>query len=580
MNTASDANNKLSALLEALDQAHKQLTVTGSPYEIQERDCGGQTLRGFVGAPKTLRELIDGGRQFNDQPFTHYLGVDQSFGEFFARVDALAHQLKYHFGLNAGERVAIAMRNRPEWLEAYAAITALPAIVVPLNSWGSAAELDFQLRDSGAKLLICDTQRAALAADIPNLQLLCVDDWSPSQTKTGKSDYEQLISAAMGQAMPALENEIDPESPVQIMYTSGTSGRPKGAVSCHRNICQALMSFEYHAYSSAMANPDSMAHIMGCGFAPCTLLSFPLFHVSGCYSAFLLNLRGGRRVVIGYKWDAKHALEIIENQRVTIFSGSPAMLQDLMQHPDFKQHDTSSLFSLGAGGSACPPALTQTLEQQLPRHYFGTGYGMTESNAICSSCTGAAFHLKPGSAGTLNPLVEFKTCDSDGQPLERGTTGEIWLRSPTNILGYWNNEDATAALFATDLSGNQWMNTGDTGYLDDDNFVYLVGRNKELIIRGGENIYPAEIEAALSQIRGIKETAVFGLPDQRLGEVPVAVIVLEDGVELQPESLKEQLKSRLAAFKIPENIWFSPTPLPRNAAGKLLKSDLKAQYIQ
>jgi acyl-CoA synthetase (AMP-forming)/AMP-acid ligase II len=323
-----------------------------------------------------------------------------------------------------------------------------------------------------------------------------------------------------------------------------------------------------------MANPKAIEKMFAGGFAPCTLLSVPLFHVSGCYAAFLLNLRGGRKTVMMYKWSPEEALELISKERVTIFSAVPSMVMDLLRHPDFDSSDTSSLFSLGGGGAACPPAFKEIISNTLSTSYVGTGYGMTESNAICASCTGDAFMYKPDSAGTLSPLVEWQTRDEQGQPLPAGASGEIWLKSVCNIKQYWNKPDANNINFDGD-----WMATGDIGYLDEENFVYLVGRAKDLIIRGGENIYPAEIEACLSLHPGISEAAIIAVPDERLGEVPGAVIKPRNGAEICHDDIKTYLSNKLAAYKIPQNIWISNQDLPRNASGKILKSELVRQYI-
>lgn len=562
----------MSDIVKALHDAHQQLISPGSPYEIVEREFGDQRFRCFAGAPESLRELLDAGRQHGEQPFTHYLGDELSYREFFQRVDALGYQLIHQLDISAEDRIAIAMRNRPEWLEAYAAAVSLAAVVVPLNSWGTAEELAYGLEDSQARLVICDPQRAALIKPTANLRVLVVDEHRPDHPKQGESEYEQLLGAALGQAMPDT-GPVDPEAPIQIMYTSGTTGKPKGAVSSHRNICQALMAFEYHAYCSVMANPEAMNHMMNSGVAPCTLLSVPLFHVSGCYAAFLLTLRGGRRLVLSYKWDAEAVLQLIEQQKVTIFSAVPAMVIDLLQHPKFEDYDTSSLFSIGGGGGACPPLFKQAIDQRYSQSYIGTGYGMTESNAICSNCTGAAFNYKPTATGTLCPIVDFKTCDEQGNELPTNATGEIWLRSPTNIREYWHKPEASAELYR-----DGWMATGDTGYVDEEGFVFLVGRSKDVIIRGGENIYPAELEQLLSLHPKIKESAVFALPDPVLGEVPALVAELTPGSQIDQAEVASYIGQHLAAFKIPQQCWFVDQPLPRNATGKIMKKQLQEKY--
>ncbi|WP_372862139.1 class I adenylate-forming enzyme family protein [Spongiibacter sp.] len=568
----------MTSIAQTLKDCEAQLCAAGAPYEMEEVVVGGQSYRQFKQAPSTFRELLDGGRQHGDAEFLVYAEPGQteerrSFNAFYRRVDALAYQLIEHYKLQQGQRVAIAMRNYPEWMEAYTAVASLGAIVVPLNSWGTAEELEFVLRDSAADIVFCDQRRlellSPLLADLP-----CRAIVARGEATAQAESMEALITGAEGRAMPQ-PWQCQPDDPVQIMYSSGTSGKPKGALSTHRNITQAIISFEAQAIMSAMANPKAIEAMFAGGNAPCSLLSVPLFHVSGCYAAFLLNLRGGRKIVMTYKWDAGDALRLIEQEKVTIFSAAPSMVIDLLQHPDYENYDTSSLFSLGGGGSACPPTFKRVIDERFEQAYVGTGYGMTESNAIGASCSGLAYEYQPGSAGTLSPLVDFKTCDEHGNDLARGQQGEIWLRSVCNIRSYWQRPEANASQF-----NNGWMATGDIGYLDEEGFVHLADRAKDLIIRGGENIYPAEIEGVLSKHPAVLESAVFGLPDERMGEAVAAVIRLNDGQSVSADELKDFLGKQLAAFKHPQHIAFSTAPLQRNATGKLLKKQIKADYAK
>ncbi len=555
-----------------LHTATEQLCQPGAPYEIETRQSGDTELRFYKNAPPTLRALLEPGRGFGAQEFLVYQDQRLSFDDFFSRADALAHYLVSEINTSKGDRIAIAMRNNPEWMIAYYAIVSVGAVVVPLNSWGSADELGYGLSDSMAKLVICDQARFDTITAAPN-ELSCQTILVGATGPTDSLSFEEIISANLGAAMPEVACESDDIA--QIMYTSGTTGRPKGAVSSHGNICQAIFSFEFHGTCSAMANPEAIGKMFSTGFAPCTLLSVPLFHVSGCYAAFLLNLRAGRKTVMMYKWSAEDALKLIEKERVTIFSAVPSMVVDLLRHPNFKTTDTTSLFSIGGGGTACPPSFKSTIIENLGDAYVGTGYGMTETNAIGASCTGDAYFYKPKSAGTLSPLVEWQTRSPEGGILPKGEVGEIWLKSACNITAYWNKPEATAENFE-----NGWMTTGDIGYLDDENFVFLVDRAKDLIIRGGENIYPAEIEACLSQHSAIADSAIIAVPDERLGETPGAVIRIRQGAELSETEVKAHLADKLAAFKQPSHIWFIKDEMPRNAAGKILKRDLVQRFVK
>ncbi|WP_269618306.1 class I adenylate-forming enzyme family protein [Zhongshania sp. BJYM1] len=561
----------MSNISTRLKDCTAQLCQPGAPFEIIDDSASG--FRRYKNAPTTMRELVDAGRAHGDQEFLVYQQERLSFREFFEKVDALGSHLIEQDALVKGDRIAIAMRNYPEWMIAYIAAVSVGAVVVPLNSWGTADELSYGLEDSGAKYVICDSQRLSLLNPLLQKQnCKAIVARADSVDDMTVQYLEQIIENNLGKTLPVVP--CDTNDIAQIMYTSGTTGRPKGAVSTHRNICQAIYSFEFHAICSAMANPSAIEKMFAGGFPPCTLLSVPLFHVSGCYAAFLLNLRGGRKTVMMYKWSPEEALKLISTEKVTIFSAVPSMVMDLLRHPDFSSTDTRSLFSLGGGGAACPPAFKETIENTFDDAYIGTGYGMTESNAICASCTGEAYSYKPKSAGTLSPLVEWQTRDENGSVLASGATGEVWLKSVCNIAQYWNKPEANKSNF-----DGEWMATGDIGYLDEENFVFLVDRAKDMIIRGGENIYPAELEACLSLHPAIAEAAIIAVPDERLGETPGAVIRMRRNAQITADEVNDYLRDKLAAFKLPSHVWISEQEMPRNAAGKILKSELLRKFL-
>ncbi len=563
----------MTAIGRPLSDAEQGLCAPGSPYELAAVTVDGQHYRLFAQTPDTMRGLLDVARAHGDSEFLCYVDANgekqrRSFCEYFQRVDALAHGLVTDFGLQQGQRVAIAMRNTPEWLEVYAAVVSLGAIVVPLNSWGSADDLQYVLHDSAPGLVVCDGPRYALIngvlTDIGCRAIVARADVADAMR------YETVIARHIGHAMPTPWH-CHSDDPVQIMYSSGTSGRPKGAVSSHRNIIQAIFSFEYQAVLGIMANPDALDTILSCGDRPTALLAVPLFHVSGCYASFLLHLRGGRRMVMMYKWQAEQALTLIEQEKITIFSAAPSMLIDLLQHPRCEPQRIASLFSIGSGGAACPERVRQLIGDTFAQSYTGTGYGMTESNAIGSSCVGIAFDSKPGSAGTLSPLVEFKTCNTEGDELPVGQQGEIHLRSVCNSRVYWGQNGGKPIL---DAGG--WLATGDIGYIDHSGFVFVTDRAKDMIIRGGENIHPAEIEARVSQHPDIVECAAFALPDPLLGECVALAYRTQTGEPIDPEVLHNELLAQLAAYKRPTQIVALTSPLPRSPSGKVLKGELPA----
>ena len=312
---------------------------------------------------------------------------------------------------------------------------------------------------------------------------------------------------------------------------------------------------------------------MNAGNEPSSLLAVPLFHVSGLYAQFLLSLRGGRKIVMMYKWDVDRALDYIEQERVTMVAAAPSMLLDLLESSRFAQADTSSLFSIGVGGAATPPRVASLVREQVPQNFSGTGWGMTETNAQGASMTGRAFHEKPNCAGFPHPIVQFRICDEQGAELTTGDTGEIWVRSPTLAREYWNRPQATAEEFR-----DGWLKTGDVGFLDEEGFLFLADRAKDMVIRGGENIYPVEIENTLLEHPDVREVAVIGLPHERWGEEVAAVVHLHAGRALDAEALTAWAKERLAGYKVPSRVFFSAEPLPRNPTNKVLKRDLKTRY--
>lgn len=559
-------------LIASMEQASQQLTGPGAPWELEQRQINGVDLRCYKKAPSTLRDAINRGREHGDKIAVAYEDERYSFDQFFEGADRLAQHLLSKHGVKKGDRVAIAMRNYPEWMMSFVGILSIGAIVVPLNSWGRGEELSYAISDSGANLVICDQERLDHLRDrLEGLNCKAI------VVRSDDTEGEQVEPWSLSQQQsPCNYDDIDisPGDLAIVMYTSGTTGKPKGAASTHFAVSQALYNMDYMAAMSAMCNMPTVEKMMGSGFEPCTLLAVPLFHVSGCYAVFLSNLIGGRKTAIMYKWNAEQALEIIERERITIFTGVPTMNLALLDSPKFDETDTSSLFSLGIGGTAGPPHLKDAIYSRLPHAYPGTGYGMTETNAVGSSAQGAAYRLRSGSAGTISPIVDIKTVDENGQDLPRGSTGEIYVKSPTNVQQYWNLPEASAETF---IDG--WVATGDVGYVDEDNFLYVVDRIKDMVIRGGENVYPIEVEGILLSHPAVLEATVFGVPHETLGEEVVASVYLNDS-NTTAEELRKFLSEHLAAFKVPAHILISCDELPKNATGKVLKKSVKEHYLE
>ena len=552
---------------QAFETVARQLTAQGAPWELARDNDG---MRFYKQAPAHLVEAFAVARQHGDREFLVYEGERRSFNRLLDEADEIAAGLQAR-GINRGDRVGLAMRNYPEWMAVFIAVVSIGAVIVPVNSWGQPADISHALGDAGVKLAFLDQARYAGIADwlqdngVPALIARPTD-------ADHASSMANFLAPVRGKA-PALP-EISGDDLALIMYTSGTSGKPKGAASTHRAVCQALYNFEFAAAAAAMCNMDTIGAMLERGYEPTSLLAVPLFHVSGCHAQFLTSLRGGRRIVMMYKWDVEKALEYIEQERITTIAAAPSMILDLLESPAFDKADTSSLFSIGIGGAATPPRVSALIQQKMPANFSGTGWGMTETNAQGASLTGAAFTARPGSAGLPHPIVDIRICDERGARLATGESGEIWVRSPCNIREYWHRPEANAAEFR-----DGWLKTGDIGFLDGDGFLYLADRAKDMIIRGGENIYPAEIESQLLELPAVKEIAVLGLPHERWGEEVAAVVHLHPGQALDEVELLDFARSKLAAYKVPGRVFFSERPLPRNATNKILKRDLKASLL-
>lgn len=557
----------MSELKQEFDAVMAQLTAAGAPYELAGDDATG---RYYKQAPANLVEALAVARQHGDREFLIYEGERRSFNDLMDEADAIAAALQAR-GIVPGDRVALAMRNYPEWMAIFIGVTRIGAVIVPVNSWGQPAEIAYTVEDADACLLFCDQQRYEGVAELLNAKGI---DAVIARPAKANDPLSLAAFVADFQDVPPAAVDIAGDDLAMIMYTSGTSGKPKGAASTHRAICQALYNMECAAIAAAMTNGELIGAMLERGYEPTSLLAVPLFHVSGCHAQFLANLRGGRRIVMMYKWDVDKALEYIESERVTTIAAAPAMMLDLLESPKFAEADTSSLFSLGIGGAATPPKVAKLLAEQLPQNFSGTGWGMTETNAQGASLTGKAFSIKAGSAGFPHPIVQLQICDEEGTPLADGSTGEIWIRSCANISEYWHRPEVNAEEFR-----DAWLKTGDIGYLDDDGFLFLADRAKDMIIRGGENIYPIEIENELLELDAVKEVAAIGLPNERLGEEVAVVVHLHRGMSLEEAELIAFARDRLAGYKVPTRVFFSEQELPRNATNKVLKRELKAGLL-
>jgi acyl-CoA synthetase (AMP-forming)/AMP-acid ligase II len=543
-----------------------RVTAPGTPFETGFVERNGQRLPCFVHAPATLPALFDHFcAQHGDAEFLVDGDVRLSFAEVHAHARRVAVCLVTRYGVRRGDRVGIAARNSANWIIAYMGVLMAGGCVTLLNGWWSGEELAGGIALSECRLVLADPQRAERMTWHPGAaQLVPLDHGDPLQGLAGllgeSDEYWRLP-------------ELTGEDLAKIVFTSGSTGIAKGAVSDHRAVVQAavliavqsLVACLLQAPEGAMPPPQA------------TLLNVPLFHVTGELALFLQSFVSGRRVVIMPKWDAREAMRLIERERITFFAGVPLMSLEIATHPARNDYDLSSCISFAAGGAPQPAEHVSRLREALPHAYPLIGYGLTETN--CTGCFNLQenYLAKPASTGPASlPLIEIKVLGPDGEALPAGLRGEIAVRSACNFRGYWRNPEETAAALRTD----GFFLTGDIGYLDEDGYLFVVDRKKDIIIRGGENIASAEVEQAIYAHPGVAEVSVFGLPDERYGEVPVAVYSIKDGHRLNEEELRQHLAERIAAFKVPVCLWREDCALPRLGTEKIDKRALKARYSQ
>jgi long-chain acyl-CoA synthetase len=549
------------------DEAVAAATAPGQTFSIVEADVGGRRIKVFEHTPPSMRALFDAMRARGDTTFLVYEDERLSFAEVMARADAMGSLLVERYGVTKGDRVAIGMRNYPEWIIAYVATISVGAIAVSLNAWWTADEMLYGLEDSGTKVLVADQERAERAEGA--FDLLGIRTCVVRATGTLPPGAERLEDVIVDGA-PMPDVDIDPDDDATILYTSGTTGHPKGAVSTHRAVLSAIMAFGCRAAANAMTNPPSEPPAYPTSF----ILVVPLFHVTGCVAVMLNAVAAGCKLVLMYKWDPERALELIERERITQFVGVPTMSWDLLESPDFARRDTSSLVAVGGGGAPAPPELVRRVEQGFSKGRPQIGYGMTETNAYGPGNTGDDYLRKPTSSGRFVPVMEVKIAGEDGEALPAGEIGEICFRGPMVIRGYWNRPEASAEAIV-----DGWLRSGDLGRLDDEGFIYVEDRAKDMVIRAGENIYCAEVEAAIYDHPAVYEAAVFGIPHERLGEELVAAIYLKPGASLDAAALQAHVRERLAGFKVPSRIVFVDEQLPRGATGKILKRELRDALV-
>ncbi len=575
-------------MIDHYKAARAELESPGSPFHMSTIDVRGIPMRVFDSAPPNMRVLWEMTAAHGDKQYICYEDEHYTYAEIHAQVRKLAHHMAEQ-GVKPGDRVALAMRNYPEWVVGYWAAISLGAACVGMNAWWTPHEMEYALDDSHPKVLIVDGQRLERVGHI--LEAVRVRVPKPMHVITVRTDSDLPPNAARWADVMATDDpgslpaaDIDPDDDATIFYTSGTTGFPKGAQLTHRGSVHNLLNLVYMA--AAVTSAEAKAVAAGevdapsappSALPPVFMAPTPLFHVTACNCLLHPATATGAKIVLTYKWDAGRALELIEREQVTNFSGVPTMGRELLMHPDWASRDTSSLASISGGGSAVQPDLVQKIDSALEKGTPTTGYGMTETHGIITANSSRFYLAKPASCGPVVPTLDAKLVDDDGNdlPVHPDTVGILCVRGSIVIKGYINRPEDTA-----DSIQDGWLNTGDIARIDEDGWVFIVDRAKDMVIRGGENVYCSEVEAAIYHHDAVAEAIVFGVPDDRLGEEVAACIVPKEGHTITAEELQAFLKTDLSAYKIPSRIWLRSEPIPRNASGKFLKREVRKEILE
>ena len=550
-----------------LTTAVARVTAAGQPYETRVARVRGVDFTVFAHAPENLRAVYASGLEDHaDKDFYVYQGERYSYARMWALAARCANRLRER-GVGPGDRVGIALRNYPEWIAAFMGITASGAVAVALNAWWSGDELRYGMDDSGLKLLFADRERTErLAGRLAGCDAEVV---AVRHERRGLITWERFVAGAPAR-MP--EPPIAPDDNATILYTSGSTAYPKGVLSTHRAITNALLAWECNGAIAMAMNPEAAAP----AHPQSVILSVPLFHVTGLAVQMLSCFRRGRKLVGMYKWDADEALRLVEAERITEFNGVPTMAWELARSPNRAKHDLSSLRIAGGGGAPMAPEYARRIDEALGEGAARTGWGMTETQGLATSIGGDAFRARPRSCGRATaPLVRVKAVRPDGSDAAPNETGELRIRGAMNFSGYWNDPEATRRGVI-----NGWVRSGDIGHLDEEGYVYITDREKDMVLRGGENIGCQEVEAVLHEHPKVLEATVFGVPDERLGEALATVVVARPGEALSADEVRAFVAERLARFKVPTHVWFRAEPLPRTASEKIFKRAVRDDAVR
>ncbi|HZN12724.1 MAG TPA: AMP-binding protein [Acidimicrobiales bacterium] len=547
-------------------EVEQMLTGPGGAFEVTRETVRGVEMKVFKERMRSLRDIVPMAAMRGDgDGATHIVYGDRriGFGELTTGANRVSSALAA-LGVTRGDRVAVLSANNPEWVYTFWGTVNLGAVLVGLNGWWKADEILYGLEDSGARVLVADRGRFDRIAD--QVESLGLD-----AVYIVEDNFGALLDGP-SDALP--DGPIDEDDPAVIFYTSGTTGKPKGAISTHRSMIANLQNTMYNAVAGAMRNPQADALSSGAGSQTASLLTSPMFHVSGCHSGMVVGLLAGIKLVIPQgKFEPEKAMQLIEDEKISVWATVPTMVWRVVEHPDRHNYDLSSIATVAYGGSPSAAELQRRVQETFGAvKTLGNAYGLTESSSVATAIGGEDFLARPDSVGRPMPVVDVRIVREDGTDAPIGQLGEVWIKGPIIMPGYWNKPEATAESVT-----DGWLHSGDIGYLDEEGFLYITDRAKDMIIRGGENVYCVEIENRLSEHPAIAEAAVIGVPHQSLGEEVKAVVRVEPGATITEAEVRDWVAATLANFKVPTYVEIVTETLPRNASGKLLKNVLRGE---